>query len=97
MHADEVDIDVSLVSQLVATQFPQWADLPIMPLPFGGSDNRTCHLGEHMSVRLPSARAYVPQVEKEHRWLPKLAPFLPFPIPTPLAMGVTGSVANFEG
>ena len=29
----------------------------------------------------------VAQVEKEHRWLPKLAPLLPLPIPVPLAQG----------
>jgi aminoglycoside phosphotransferase (APT) family kinase protein len=40
-----------------------------------------------MSVRLPSAAAYSPQVEKEHRWLPTLAPHLPLPIPVPLAKG----------
>jgi hypothetical protein len=33
MHADEVDADVSLVRQLLAAQFPQWADLPIEPVP----------------------------------------------------------------
>jgi aminoglycoside phosphotransferase (APT) family kinase protein len=87
MHADELDIDVSLVSRLVTTQFPQWADLPIKPTEVGGWDNRTFHLGEHMTVRLPSAAAYAPQVEKEHQWLPRLAPFLPLPIPVPLAMG----------
>ena len=41
-----------------------------------------------MMVRLPSAAAYALQVEKEQRWLPKLAPLLPLPIPVPLAMGV---------
>jgi aminoglycoside phosphotransferase (APT) family kinase protein len=41
-----------------------------------------------MSVRLPSGDAYIPQVAKEHRWLPYLAPQLPLPIPTPLARGV---------
>ena len=39
-------------------------------------------------MRLPSAAAYSLQVEKEHRWLPGLAPLLPLPIPVPLAMGV---------
>jgi aminoglycoside phosphotransferase (APT) family kinase protein len=87
-HAYEVPIDVSLVRRLVATQFPQWADLPIKPVEFGGWDNRTFHLGEHMAVRLPSAAAYSLQVEKEHRWLPRLAPLLPLPIPVPLAMGM---------
>jgi aminoglycoside phosphotransferase (APT) family kinase protein len=85
-----MDIDVSLVRRLVAAQFPQWADLPVRPVKAGGWDNRTFHLGEHMSVRLPSAEHYVPQVEKEHRWLPKLAPLLPLPIPAPLGRGVPG-------
>jgi len=87
-NSDRRSIDVSLVSRLVATQFPHWADLPIRPVKFGGHDNRTFHLGEHMTVRLPSAAKYAQQVEKEHRWLPKLASFLPLPIPVPLAMGI---------
>jgi aminoglycoside phosphotransferase (APT) family kinase protein len=87
VHAVKVEITVSLVRKLVATQFPQWADLPITPVTFGGWDNRTFHLGEEMTVRLPSAAAYALQVEKEQRWLPRLAPHLPLPIPVPLAMG----------
>jgi aminoglycoside phosphotransferase (APT) family kinase protein len=81
------DINADLVRRLVAAQFPQWADLPIRPVQFGGWDNRTFHLGEEMSVRLPSAAGYAAQVEKEHRWLPRLAPHLPLPVPVPLAMG----------
>ena len=70
--------------------FQQWADLPIRPVDFGGWDNRTFHLGEQMTVRLPSAAGYALQVEKEQRWLPRLAPLLPLPIPVPLAMGQPG-------
>ncbi|RDI48061.1 aminoglycoside phosphotransferase family protein [Aquicella lusitana] len=84
---DKIHIDVTLVRRLIAAQFPQWTHLPVKPVEFGGWDNRTFHLGEHMTVRLPSAAIYSPQVEKEHRWLPKLAPHLPLPIPIPLAMG----------
>jgi aminoglycoside phosphotransferase (APT) family kinase protein len=86
--ATKVDINVPLVRQLVAAQFPQWADLPIKPVEFDGWDNRTFRLGRDMSVRLPSAERYAGKVEKEQQWLPKLAPFLPLPIPVPLAMGV---------
>jgi aminoglycoside phosphotransferase (APT) family kinase protein len=88
MHSDKLDIDVSLVGRLVTTQFPQWAHLPIRTVEFDGWDNRTFRLGEHMTVRLPSAAAYAQQVEKEHRWLPRLLPLLPLSIPVPLAMGV---------
>jgi len=87
VHADEVNIDVVLVRRLLAAQFPHWAHLPITPAMPQGWDNRTFRLGAHMTVRLPSAAAYAPQVEKEHRWLPKLAPLLPLPISVPLAKG----------
>jgi aminoglycoside phosphotransferase (APT) family kinase protein len=90
MHAGGIDINVSLVSRLVASQFPQWAGLPVKPVELDGWDNTTFRLGEDMSVRLPSAERYAAQVEKEHRWLPRLAPFLPLPIPVPLAKGVPG-------
>jgi aminoglycoside phosphotransferase (APT) family kinase protein len=86
-NTDKVHIDVDLVRRLIATQFPQWTTLPVKPIKFDGWDNRTFHLGEHMSVRLPSAVEYSSQVKKEHYWLPKLAPHLPLSIPVPLAMG----------
>src|SRR3954467_3342218 len=80
-------IDAELVRRLIAAQFSQWAHLSIEPVEPGGWDNRTFRLGDRMSVRLPSAAAYAAQVEKEHRWLPEIAPHLPLPIPTPLAKG----------
>lgn len=81
-------IDASLVQRLIATQYPQWAHLTVEPVLPSGWDNRTFRLGDRMSVRLPSAAAYVAQVEKEHKWLPVLAPHLPLPIPVPIAKGV---------
>jgi aminoglycoside phosphotransferase (APT) family kinase protein len=80
-------VDSDLVRRLVASQFPQWADLPVKPVARSGWDNRTFHLGDDMSVRLPSAEAYSAQVAVEQRWLPFLAPSLPLRIPEPLAMG----------
>jgi aminoglycoside phosphotransferase (APT) family kinase protein len=90
VSAEYPEINVSLVSQLIASQCPQWGHLPIKPVAVSGWDNRTFHLGPSMSVRLPSAEGYVAQVEKEHRWLPILAPHLPLPIPVPLAKGAPG-------
>jgi len=83
-------IDTDLVRRLVDAQFPQWRHLPVSPVASGGWDNRTFHLGDEMTVRLPSAAPYALQVEKEHRWLPRLAPLLPLPIPVPLAIGEPG-------
>lgn len=83
-------IDTSLVRRLVASQFPQWKDLSVLPVERSGWDNRTFHLGDRMLVRMPSSEDYVAQVEKEHAWLPKLAPYLPLSIPEPLAIGSPG-------
>jgi aminoglycoside phosphotransferase (APT) family kinase protein len=96
-HTERVYIDAALVGRLVAAQYPRWADLPIRPVELAGWDNTTFRLGEDMSVRLPSAVAYAPQVEKEHRWLPRLAPLLPLPIPVPLAKGQPGEGYPFTG
>ena len=60
-----MDIHVGLVKRLIREQFPEWSELEIIPVKKGGNDNRTFHLGDDMSVRLPSAEQYVPQVEKE--------------------------------
>ena len=84
-------IDVPLVRSLIAAQFPRWADLPVRPVATDGWDNRTFHLGDDMSVRLPSGSAYALAVEKEQRWLPVLAPQLPLPVPVPLAKGEPGA------
>lgn len=82
-----VEITLSLVSDLIAEQFPQWSHLPLRPVEVSGWDNRTFRLGEEMSIRLPSGPRYALQVQKEQKWLPVLAPHLSFPIPEPLAQG----------
>ena len=87
-NTDKRYINTALVQRLISSQFPQWANLTIKPVEFGGWDNRTFHLGEQMTVRLPSNEEYAPSVEKEQPWLPMLAPLLPLPIPTPLAQGL---------
>jgi aminoglycoside phosphotransferase (APT) family kinase protein len=83
-------IDEHLARRLVASQFPYWADLPISPVELDGWDNRTFRLGTDMTVRLPTGEWYALQVEKEQRWLPRLALALPLPIPAPVARGVPG-------
>lgn len=89
-NTEKIHINVPLVRRLIAAQFPEWADDTIKPVTFSGWDNKTFHLGERMTVRLPTSADYAGQVEKEQYWLPKLAPQLPLPIPTPLAMGKPG-------
>jgi aminoglycoside phosphotransferase (APT) family kinase protein len=83
-------IDAALARRLIDAQFPQWADLPIAPVAVDGWDNRTFRLGDELSVRLPTGDWYALQVAKEQRWLPRLAPQLPLPIPAPVAEGKPG-------
>ncbi|MFC9327566.1 aminoglycoside phosphotransferase family protein [Kitasatospora sp. NPDC057015] len=83
-------IDAALVGRLVRAQFPQWGALPVRPVAVDGWDNRTYRLGDTMTVRLPTAAAYDPAVEKEHRWLPVLAAELPVAVPPVLALGAPG-------
>ncbi len=90
MHVDEVDTGVPLVGRLLAGQFPQWAGLPIEPVHSAGTDNALYRLGDDMAVRLPRILSATAQVDKEHQWLPRLAPFLPLAIPVPVAKGSPG-------
>jgi aminoglycoside phosphotransferase (APT) family kinase protein len=90
MHTDEVETDASLVRRLLATQFPQWSDLPIERIQSAGTDNAIYRLGDDMAVRLPRIHWATAQPEKEQRWLPKLAPHLPLAIPVPIATGNPG-------
>jgi aminoglycoside phosphotransferase (APT) family kinase protein len=45
-----------------------------------------------MLMRLPSAKSYEPQVQKEQTWLPILAKAVSIQIPAPIAMGVPSSL-----
>jgi aminoglycoside phosphotransferase (APT) family kinase protein len=87
MHADEVATDAGLVRRLLAGQFPQWADLPIEPVPSAGTDNALYRLGNELVVRMPRISWATGQIDKERRWLPHLAPRLPLAIPAPVAVG----------
>jgi hypothetical protein len=61
--------------QALSTNFntAHWFDLPF--------------LHEREKKQIEQAAEYALQVEKEQRWLPKLAPQLPLPILVPLALG----------
>ena len=91
MHVDELETNEALVRRLLASQFPQWATLPIEALPAGGTDNAIYRLGDELSVRLPRRSDWAPgSLDKEFDWLPKLGPLLPVAVPTPVARGVAG-------
>jgi aminoglycoside phosphotransferase (APT) family kinase protein len=87
MHADELDVDPGVVRRLLAAQFPEWVDLPLEPVLPWGTENALYRLGPDMVVRLPRRRQKSERLEKEQRWLPRLAPHLPLAVPVPRAEG----------
>jgi len=86
-----VNVDVATVRALLAAQFPRWSQLAIEPVASAGTDNALFRLGDDKVVRLPRVDRATAQVDKEHRWLPILAPQLPLAIPAPLARGEPGA------
>ncbi|MBV7699802.1 aminoglycoside phosphotransferase family protein [Streptomyces sp. TRM70350] len=91
MHADEVDLDASLVRGLIAGQFPQWAELPVRRLESSGTENAMFRLGDELVVRLPRHPGAVGDVAHELRWLPELGPRLPLDTPRPVGRGEPGA------
>ena len=89
MHSDELAIDVVQVRQLVAHQFPAWAQLDIEPVRSSGTEHAIFRLGPDKSVRMPRIAVATTQIEKEHEWLPRLK-LLPLHIPEPLGIGEPG-------
>jgi aminoglycoside phosphotransferase (APT) family kinase protein len=87
MHEDELPTDAALVRRLLATQFPELAELPVEPLYCSGTVNALYRLGDAMVVRLPRLEWGARSLALDRDWLPKLAPLLPVEIPVPLAAG----------
>lgn len=87
MHADEPDIDTSLVIRLIAGEFPRWAGLPVERVDSAGTSNAMYRLGEDMVVRLPRTPGSAADVRAEQIWLRRLAPGLPVAVPVPVGAG----------
>jgi len=87
MHANEVDIDASLVKRLLAAQFPMYADLPVSAVRTTATVNAIYRLGDHLYARLPRVEEWAQDLDKEWHWLPKLAPYLSLLVPEPVGKG----------
>jgi aminoglycoside phosphotransferase (APT) family kinase protein len=87
MHDGEVAMDVSLVDDLIRTQFPRWHGLPVTHVKHGGTDHAIYRLGDEFAVRLPRIEWSKNQAERDAVTLPKLVPHLPFAVPETLELG----------
>jgi aminoglycoside phosphotransferase (APT) family kinase protein len=96
MHADEVNVDASVVRRLLAAQFPQWADLPISAVQSTGTVNAIYRLGDHLCARLPRVQKWAQDLDKEWHWLRRLAPRLSLRVPEPVGKGHPASSYPFS-
>jgi aminoglycoside phosphotransferase (APT) family kinase protein len=96
MHAEEVETDVVLVRRLLAAQFPEWAEMAIIPVASYGTDHDIYRLGDYLAVRLPRIAWAGGQAAKEAEWLPRLAPHLPLAVPVQVARGRSVEEYPFE-
>jgi aminoglycoside phosphotransferase (APT) family kinase protein len=90
------EIDASLVSALIARQFPQWSAQPVHPVARSGWDNRSFRIGDTMLARLPSAARYAAQPLRDWTWLNSLQPHLHLAIPEMLALGEPDLIYPFS-
>ena len=93
IHDDEVRATVGQMRRLVPAQCPQWAGLPVTPLPeeLEGTDHVLFRIGDELVARMPKIAWAVDQADSDARWLPMLASRLPVRIPAPLFVGEPGA------
>lgn len=94
MHADQVDLSAKVVAGLMASQFPEWRDLPVRPVLSHGTVNALFRLGDELVLRFPLQPSLDPALREElideQRNAALLAPHLPLPVPEPIALGEPG-------
>jgi aminoglycoside phosphotransferase (APT) family kinase protein len=90
------NITCALAAKLIASQFPEYAYLPITSVDKQGHDNRTFRLGDTMLIRMPTEESYALKVPKEQTLLPRLKPYLSVSIPEPIKMGQPSSDYPFS-
>ncbi|MDX8051118.1 aminoglycoside phosphotransferase family protein [Lentzea sp. BCCO 10_0798] len=83
----ETTTDVSLVDELIRTQFPRWHGLPITEVVHGGTSHALYRLGDDLAVRLPRREWARDDPSKEAVVVPLVAPHLPVAVPEPLELG----------
>lgn len=87
--AAQTHLSEALVVALLHEQHPDLAHLPVRFVAEGW-DNAMYRIGDDLCARLPRRPVAEDLIKLEQRWLAKLAPRLPAPIPAPLRLGRPG-------
>ncbi|MEZ4641656.1 MAG: aminoglycoside phosphotransferase family protein [Chloroflexota bacterium] len=87
MHKGEMDINIALVRQLLAEQFPHLAKRPVTLVRSTGTVNAIFRIGDDLYARLPRVAEWAKSLNREWEWLPKIAPHISLAIPQPVVRG----------
>jgi aminoglycoside phosphotransferase (APT) family kinase protein len=90
LHDDQVDVGADVVARLVATQFPDWAALPVVDLPSAATANAVFRLGEELVVRLPLRAGTATDLPRELAATRELHGRTRFATPEVVATGAPG-------
>lgn len=95
MHPDQLTVSPRAVGKLIADQFPQWAGLPIQPIPGAGTVNAIFRVGEHVVARFPlepsdDIETVRHELELEAAAAEELRGRTPVATPVPLGIGEPG-------
>ena len=82
----ETEISEGLIKNLIASQFPKLANLPVNIIGEGW-DNVMARIDDELAARMPRHTVGEKLLKREQRWLPELAPRLPLPVPEPIHIG----------
>lgn len=94
MHEDQLPIDASVVTALVAAQFPQWCGLAVRAVPPAGTVNALFRIGDGLVARFPlrpdDPAAVRVALEREMSAAAELSGRVPVLTPEPVALGRPG-------
>ena len=94
MHDDEILVSDEVARNLIAGQFPEWSQQPILRIASNGTVNTIFRIGDGFAARLP-LRPDDPEsmrqvLEEEALANVEFTRYSPFPSPIPIAIGTPG-------
>lgn len=87
MHAEQLDVDLSLARTLIDEQFPVYADRRLERLETSGTDNTIVRVGGDLTARFPLQATSAEALESEASALAELADRVRTPSPAPAGIG----------
>jgi aminoglycoside phosphotransferase (APT) family kinase protein len=95
MHEDQLQVDVEVVEGLLRAQFPEWSQLPVVPLATSATVNAVFRIGESLTARFPlqgsDAAEVLAAMQREMQAAREFAAVSPVPAPEPVALGHPGN------